>query len=211
MDFETYIDNSKVSDKDWELLKEALSVFLKEKEEFKTDEKGQYEMPFAEGGIAGLSIFPRPGGEGGLAEISKALGPLNQATRTLPMHLAAIMQRMRFNSDRGPADEPIMQDPVGPPNDIFPDPSPVPPGMQSPFPFPFPTRPPGMPPLEMIGRVPTRPPGMPPSPFVELGMPYQNPDEFPDLRTPGDLLRGMPAPIGGLPSIFNSRQQSEFM
>ena len=161
------------------------------------------------------NVFERPGGmdrgEGGLAEISKALGPLNQATKTLPMHLAAIMQRMRFNSDRGPADEPIMQDPVGPPNDIFPDPSPVPPGMQSPFPFPFPTRPPGMPPLEMIGRVPTRPPGMPPSPFVELGMPYQNPDEFPDLRTPGDLLRGMPAPIGGLPSIFNSRQQSEFM
>jgi hypothetical protein len=136
------------------------------------------------------NVFERPGGmdrgEGGLAEISKALGPLNQATRTLPMHLAAIMQRMRFNSDRGPADEPIMQDPVGPPNDIFPDPSPVPPGMQPPFPFPFPTRPPGMPP-----------------PF-ELGqrMPYQN---------PGDLLRGMPAPIGGLPSIFNSRQQSEFM
>ena len=176
MDFETYIDRRKVSDKDWELLKEALSVFLKEKEEFKTDEKGQYEMPFAEGGIAGLSIFPRPGGEGGLAEINEALGPLNQATRTLPMHLAAIMQRMRFNQEvsPGPADEPIMQEPVGPPNDIFPEPSPVPPGMQPPFPFPFPKRPPGMPP-------------------------------------PFELGQRMPSPIGGLPSIFNSRQQSEFM
>ena len=161
MDFETYIDRRKVSDKDWELLKEALSVFLKEKEEFKTDEKGQYEMPFA---------------GGGLAEINEALGPLNQATRTLPMHLAAIMQRMRFNQEvsPGPADEPIMQEPVGPPNDIFPEPSPVPPGMQPPFPFPFPKRPPGMPP-------------------------------------PFELGQRMPSPIGGLPSIFNSRQQSEFM
>ena len=158
--------------------------------------------------------------QGGLASIHKALQPLNQATRKLPMHLALLMARQRqqmppnlddpMQQPQIPKDlltgEPPVLDPVGPPNDIFPPP--LPPGGGG-----------GMQPYPMPGFPPPQPPG---SPFAPGGMPFQRPiGSMPfqkastvDLKDilgslSGNMMsdifkraQGMPQPVAGLPSIF---------
>ena len=172
-------------------------------------------------------LYPNQPNQGGLASIRKALQPLNQATRRLPMHLALLMARQRqqmppniddpmnpmqppgMDQPQIPKDlvkgEPAVLDPVGPPNDIFPPPQPPGGGGMQPYPMP--------------GFPPPQPPG---SPFSPGGMPFQRPIggmpfERPSTMDLKDILgslsgnmmsdifqraQGMPQPVAGLPSLF---------
>ena len=171
--------------------------------------------------------FPHQPNQGGLASIQKALQPLNQATRKLPMHLALLMARQRqqmppniddpmnpmqppgMDQPQIPKDlltgEPPVLDPVGPPNDIFPPPQPPGGGGMQPYPMP------GFPPPQSPGSpFPSGTPFQrPPWSGIDTTMPtfpgQLNSDKLKDFLGSLDMFNrsgGMPQPVAGLPSIF---------